>query len=174
MTLPTPAVFWRVGHCRMVTTLATDVGGKGAVAIHGFRCRNHIHSHEAIRSKLTFTLLQMHGNLSPSFFHTKTTGQFCRIGTANDIRYVMRKTNFLWNASHDENSEKSRNDAGLLYVNLSWRIGTMTRYEIRNYIRETYRRKLWYEAIPSSSAWYLDNNIMFDININIRHEHSSE
>ena len=165
VTLPTLAVFWRVGHCQWLARWPQ-------LWVARVPLRNHNQSHEAIRSKLTFTLLQVHGNLSPCFLHTKTTCQFCRIDTANDFRYVMRKTN-LWNASHDENNEKIRNDAGLLYVNLSWWI-SITRYEIRNYMRETYRRKLWYDAIPSSSARYLGNNIMYEININIRHKHSSE
>ena len=69
-----PSPFLTDSHGRMVSKLATAVGGAGTFEIKGSRFRCLKPSHEAFRSNLVFTLLPEHGDVPfPCFPHTKTT-----------------------------------------------------------------------------------------------------
>ena len=60
-----PIRLWQMGHDRMVSTLATAVGGGGVSEILTSWVRNHAPPHEA--HSWSYTLLSVHGNMFSYF-----------------------------------------------------------------------------------------------------------
>ena len=64
----------RVSQARVVRVLDT-VGGGGVAGDSGARDRRWYPAHEAIRSKLVFTLISVHEDMFPGILHTKIIPQ---------------------------------------------------------------------------------------------------